>query len=221
MEAAVIKHTPMVKKVAFSMRKNLSFALEIDDLVQSGMVGLIEAIKNYDEKSGVPFKAYAYVRIKGSIIDEARRYTWGTRSVVRKAREARAAALALGPDATAEQIAGELDITLKEYRKILHEGSESRLVPLADNNSWAITQPCEDKQNDPVESLSTEELKNGIISAYETLTEREKKVMDLFYDRGLCLREVGEIIGVNESRVCQIRKEAFAKMRKHLESHRD
>ena len=221
MEAAIIKHKPMVRKLAFSMRRKLSYTLEVDDLFQSGMVGLIEAINNYDESTGSPFEAYAYIRIKGAIIDEARKYTWGTRSVVRKAREARAASATIGPDATDDQVADELGVTLKEYRKIVREGKESRLVSLADNNSWAISQPCEDKKNDPAESLSAEELKNGIIIAYEALPKREKKVMDLFYDRGLCLREVGEIIGVSEARISQIRKEAFARMRNYLADHRD
>lgn len=218
----VTSHANLVKRIAFHMMNRLPPSVQAEDLIQAGMIGLIEAARHYDPSQGASFETYAGIRVRGAMLDEIRRSDWTPRSVHRKAREAAEALRRLeqgsGEDARDEDVASELGITVKEYQQILTESTSARVFSFDqpdENTGETISLPQADVEN-PEEAFQTKAFKAALAHTIKNLPERESLVMSLYYDDELNLREIGEILGVSESRVCQIHGQAMVRLRARL-----
>jgi RNA polymerase sigma factor for flagellar operon FliA len=219
----VTLHEPLVKRIAFHLLSRLPPSVQADDLIQAGMIGLIEASRNFDPGQGASFETYAGIRIRGAMLDEIRRTDWTPRSVHRKAREVAEAVRKIenekGRDARDVEVAQAMGIGLDEYHKILQDATGCRIFSFEDPGTLGeegFVAP--DRQtNQPFENLQNDDFKLGLAKAIKGLPERERLVMALYYDEELNLREIGEILGVSESRVCQIHGQALIRLRARME----
>ncbi len=215
---------PLVKRIAYHMMMRMPASVQVDDLIQAGMIGLIEASQKYDASRGASFETYAGIRIRGAIVDEMRRGDWVPRSVHRNARRVSQAVAAVeartGRDATDAEIAAELGVELDEYFEMLQDSNGSRLF------SYEETFGEEDSNIDasehssafasPLEGIQRDGLKKALANAISSLPERERMVLALYYDQELNLKEIGLVLGVSESRVSQIHSQAAARLRNKL-----
>lgn len=217
LDAVVVEHAPLVKRIAYHLKARLPDSVQVDDLIQAGMIGLIEASQKYDEQQGARFETYAGIRIRGSMLDELRKNDWAPKSVHRKGRELADAIKVIegrtGRDARDQEIATELGIDLDEYYRILQEGNacivsmeqygldkEEFLPGLVDNHSNPELQFYQDRFRDALKT------------AIAGLPERERIVVSLYYESEMNLREIGSIIGVTESRVSQLLNQAHVRL---------
>ncbi|MEN8108194.1 MAG: RNA polymerase sigma factor FliA [Pseudomonadota bacterium] len=219
----VVMHEPLVKRIAYHLMSRLPPSVQADDLIQAGMIGLIEASRNFDPNQGASFETYAGIRIRGSMLDEIRRTDWTPRSVHRKARDVAEAVRKIenreGRDARDVEVAKEMGISLGEYHKILQDATGCRIFSFEDPASLGEEgfTSNERQSNQPFENLQKENFKQGLAEAIKGLPERERLVMALYYDEELNLREIGEILGVSESRVCQIHGQSLIRLRARME----
>jgi RNA polymerase sigma factor for flagellar operon FliA len=219
----VIHHESLVKRIAYHLMSRLPPSVQADDLIQAGMIGLIEASRNFDPEQGASFETYAGIRIRGSMLDEIRRTDWTPRSVHRKAREVAEAVRKIenekGRDARDVEVAEVMGINLNEYHKILQDATGCRIFSFEDPGTLGeegfVSQ--ERQTNQPFENLQKSDFKKGLAKAIKGLPERERLIMALYYDEELNLREIGEILGVSESRVCQIHGQALIRLRARME----
>ena len=218
-EQSFIKYTPFVKKIAYHLMGRLPSNIQIEDLIQAGMIGLIEAVRNYDAGQGASFETYAGIRIRGAMLDEVRSGDWTPRSVHRKQRELAEAMRKVenrkGSDARDYEVAAELGINLDEYHQILADAAGARIYSLdaADDEEDSYDSYIASQDEDPHQSLERTSFKSALTEAVKSLPQREALIMSLYYEEELNLREIGEIIGVSESRICQIHGEALLRLR--------
>ena len=222
-EDLVTKHAPLVKRIAYHLMSRLPPSVQADDLIQAGMIGLLEASRNYDASQGASFETYAGIRIRGSMLDEIRRTDWTPRSVHRKARQVSEAVRTIenenGRDAKDVEVAEKLGITLHEYHRILQDSTGCRVFSTDDAgvNGDEPPQPVADvPHNEPLDSLQKTDFKSALAQSISGLPERERLVMAMYYDEELNLREIGEVLGVSESRVCQIHGQALIRLRSRM-----
>jgi len=216
----------LVKRIAYHMMMRMPASVQVEDLIQAGMIGLIEAAQKYDAARGASFETYAGIRIRGAIVDEMRRGDWVPRSVHRNARRISHAIAAVearvGRDASDAEVAAELEISLEEYYAMLQDASGGRLF------SYEETFGEEDSNIDgsehsrhfasPLEGLQRDGMQLALTEAIAALPEREQMVLALYYDQELNLKEIGLVLGVSESRVSQIHSQAAARLRQKLSS---
>jgi len=219
----VVTHEPLVKRIAFHLMSRLPASVQVDDLIQAGMIGLIEASRKFDPEQGASFETYAGIRIRGAMLDEIRRTDWTPRSVHRKAREVAEAVRKIenekGRDARDVEVAEAMGLGLDEYHKILQDATGCRIFSFEDPGSVGEDGLAQSHRqpNQPLENLQNCDFKHGLAGAIKGLPERERLVMALYYDEELNLREIGEILGVSESRVCQIHGQALIRLRARME----
>lgn len=220
-EEMVAKHMPLVKRVAYHLMARMPNSVQLDDLVQAGMVGLLEAIQNYDASKGASFETYARIRIRGSMIDEVRRGDWTPRSVYHKARKLAEAMRTVENReqraARDEEVAAELGLDLASYNKILNDTNGCHVLSYDDlsADSW-LTGEDDDASGGPLPELQKNLFKEGLSQAIANLPEREKMVLSLYYDDEFNLREIGEVLGVSEARICQIHAQALTRLRSKM-----
>lgn len=222
-EDLVSKHAALVKRIAYHLMSRLPPSVQADDLIQAGMIGLLEASRNYDASQGASFETYAGIRIRGAMLDEIRRTDWTPRSVHRKARQVAEAVREIenhyGRDARDIEVAEKLGIDLHEYHRILQDATGCRVFSIDDAgvNGDETPQPVADApRNEPLDSLHNDDFKSALAEAISNLPERERLVMAMYYDEELNLREIGEVLGVSESRVCQIHGQALIRLRARM-----
>lgn len=230
-EKVILHYSPLVKYVAGRVSSSLPPSVEFGDLLSYGVFGLLDAIEKFDPERGIKFETYAIARIKGSIIDELRADDWVPRSVRFKAREIERAYGALESELrripTDEEVAEKLGISLDEYVALLSKMSLVSLVAL--DELWtvggdkpdrlSIADTVEDvKVKDPSKTFEIEEMRDIIAEAINRLPERERIVVTLYYFEGLTMREIGEVLSVTESRVCQMHTKAIIRLRARLSS---
>ena len=221
-EDLVTKHAALVKRIAYHLMSRLPPSVQADDLIQAGMIGLLEASRNYDASQGASFETYAGIRIRGSMLDEIRRTDWTPRSVHRKARQVAEAVRSIeneeGRDARDVEVAEKLGIDLQEYHRILQDATGCRIFSIDDaGNGDDAPQPVADSpSNEPLDNLHTADFKAALAETIAGLPERERLVMAMYYDEELNLREIGEVLGVSESRVCQIHGQALIRLRSRM-----
>ena len=221
-EQMVEKHAPLVKRVAYHLMGRMPASVQVDDLIQAGMVGLLEAINNYDGSKGASFETYARIRIQGAMIDEVRRGDWTPRSVYRKARMLAEAVRVVenreGREARPEEVARELDLSLDEYNSILRDTSGCHVLSFDEINGdeWNHEPEHESGNSGPLPELQKHRFKESLAEAIAGLPEREQLVMSLYYDDEFNLREIGEVLGVSEARVCQIHGQALTRLRSRM-----
>ncbi len=221
-EDLVMQHAPLVKRIAYHLMNRLPPSVQVDDLVQAGMIGLLEASRNYDPTQGASFETYAGIRIRGAMVDEIRRSDWTPRSVHRKARMVAEAMREIenreGRDARDVEVAEALDLTLAEYHQILQDASGSRIFSL-DELSAVGEINCDTGRggiSGPFDGIQRDAFKQAVAEAISGLPERERLVIAMYYDEELNLREIGQVLGVSESRVCQIHSQATMRLRSRL-----
>ena len=221
-EGLVADNANLVKRIAFHLMNRLPPSVQAEDLIQAGMIGLLEASRHYDPSQGASFETYAGIRVRGAMLDEIRRSDWTPRSVHRKSREAAEVLRTIeqenGRDAKARDVAEQLGIDLRAYHTILTESSAAHVFSFDqpdENTGETLTLPQSDEAT-PGEQIEYQSFRDALALAIKNLPERESLVMSLYYDEDLNLREIGEILGVSESRVCQIHGQALNRLKVRL-----
>lgn len=221
-DGLVAANANLVKRIAFHLMNRLPPSVQAEDLIQAGMIGLLEASRHYDPSQGASFETYAGIRVRGAMLDEIRRSDWTPRSVHRKSREAaevlRNLEQATGRDAKAAEVADLLGLELSQYHLILTESSAAHIFSFdqPDEHTGETIALPQSEESTPGEQIEYQSFRNALAEAIKNLPERESLVMSLYYDEDLNLREIGEILGVSESRVCQIHGQALVRLKARL-----
>ncbi|MES9830298.1 MAG: RNA polymerase sigma factor FliA [Candidatus Thiodiazotropha sp.] len=218
----VDQHAGLVKRIAYHLMNRLPPNVQADDLIQAGMLGLLEASRNYDPTQGASFETYAGIRIRGAMLDEIRRSDWTPRSVHRKARMVAEAMREIenyeGRDARDVEVAEALDMSLEEYHQILRDSTGCRIFSLDELTAVSDGFPVarEGLADTPFDGLQKDAFKKALAEAIAGLPDRERLVIAMYYDDEMNLREIGHVLGVSESRVCQIHSQATLRLRSRL-----
>lgn len=219
------EHAPLVRRLAHQMKAKLPPSVEVDDLIQAGMIGLLDAVKRYEDNHGAQFETYAVQRIRGAMLDELRSSDWLPRGIRQNMRKIEAAINSLqqrlGHSPSETDIAGELKVSLSEYQCMLTDGSGHQLIYYEDfhekdGGENFLDRYCVDEASDPLQSLMSDSFREAVVHAIEALPEREKILMGLYYEHEMNLKEIGAVMGVSESRVCQLHSQAIARLRSKL-----
>ncbi|HLP78644.1 MAG TPA: FliA/WhiG family RNA polymerase sigma factor [Candidatus Paceibacterota bacterium] len=228
--ALVEQYLPLVRAVVGRLAMTLPDHVDQDDLNSAGLVGLLQALRNYDPSCGTSFETYARVRIRGAMLDELRRMDWVPRTIHEKARKIQdvlgTLEQKLGRTPTEEQMARALNISLEEYNDLLNEIRPAAFVCL-DSTSTSegletgslydvVANPNEDS---PIEEVSRRELKEVMFQRLQQLPEIQRKVLALYYHEDLHLREIAEVFGLTESRICQIHSQAILSIRSYIQRY--
>ncbi len=220
------QHIGLVKKLAYLMKAKLPACVEVDDLVQAGSIGLMDAISRYDDKMGAQFVTYAVQRIRGAMLDELRSSDWVPRNVRDDMHKVEAAiSLAqqkLGRSPTESEVAQQMQVTLADYQKLLDHGVGHQLVYYEDMQSdeggsdFFERYSTDNHSDDPLGGLLDENFRAALIDAIDALPDREKLMMGLYYEQDLNLKEIAAVMEVSESRVSQLHTQATARIRTML-----
>lgn len=218
-------YMPMVKRLAHHMMGRLPPSVEEDDIVQAGMMGLLDAISRYDEAQSAQFEAYAIQRIRGSMIDELRHSDWMPRSARQSMRKIEKAIgmlqHQLGRQPSEGEIANAMQLPLETYQSLLGDARGHQLMYFedfgeSDENDSFLDKQSANESSMPLPQLLDANLRACIIAGIENLPEREQLLMSLYYEQELNLREIAEVFGVSESRICQLHGQAIARLRTKL-----
>ena len=226
-EQCLREHAPLVKRLAHQMMTKLPYSVQIDDIIQAGMMGLLDAASRYDEFHGAQFETYATQRIRGAMLDELREADWLPRSLRRDMRRIEAAINCLqqrlGHQPAESEIAQELGVPLAEYQQMLQESRGAQLVYYEDFHGEDHDDFFErfefNRDEDPMDLLEEERFRAELIHAIESLPERERMLMGMIYEQEMNLREIGEVLGVSESRVSQLHSQAVARLRSRMKGY--
>lgn len=218
----VKNHAGLVKRIAHHLKGRLPPSVQIEDLIQAGMIGLLEASKNYDDTKGASFETYSGIRIRGSMLDEIRKGDWAPRSVHRNTRKITQTIRKLenlsGRDAKDHEVAAELNISLDEYHKMLQDSVGTRIFGFDDLgvSEDLVPEGIAGYFPSPLEGLQKSDFYKSLAKGVTSLPERERVVLALYYDEELNLREVGAVLGVSESRVSQIHSQAMLRLQSRM-----
>ena len=223
----LVEHAPLVKRLAHQLKAKLPPSVEVDDLIQAGMIGLLDAVGRYEETHGAQFETYAVQRIRGAMLDELRSSDWLPRSMRQNMRKIEVAMSALqqklGRPPNESEVAKQLKLSLADYQDLLTDGGGHQLVYYEDfhdgdgnGNEHFLDRYCADEGEDPLQALMNTGFRAALVEAINTLPEREKILMGLYYEQEMNLKEIGAVMGVSESRVCQLHSQAIARLRSTL-----
>lgn len=219
------KHAILVKKLAYQLKAKLPPSVELDDLIQAGMMGLLDAVNRFEDSHGAMFETYAAQRIRGSMLDELRSADWLPRSVRKNMRDVETAISQLeqelGKPPSEAEVAKKLQLTLEHYYVMLGDCSGHQLVYYedfheSDGSDHFLDRFQTDSSGDPIKGLLDSDFRGALISALDALPEREKLLMGLYYEQELNLKEIGVVMSVSESRICQLHSQAVARLRSNL-----
>lgn len=219
------EHAPLVKRLAHQMKAKLPPSVEVDDLIQAGMIGLLDAVNRYEDNHGAQFETYAVQRIRGSMLDELRSSDWLPRSIRQNMRKIEVAMNTLqqrlGRPPLETEVAKQLKMSLADYQELLNDSGGHQLLYYEDfhegeGNEHFLDRYCTDKTDDPLQALMNTGFRDAVIEAIKALPEREMILMGLYYEQEMNLKEIGAIMNVSESRVSQLHSQAIARMRAYL-----
>ena len=229
-EQTIHQFAPMVKRMAHHMAARLPSSVQVDDIIQAGLMGLMDAANRFQQEQGIQFATYATQRIRGAMLDELRQNDWLPRGI-RSAQRRIEAAIAkleqrLGRPAAESEIAVELGISLVDYQELLGQARGYQLIHLeemsdGDSEDQFLDRHCPDEDANPLKQLEDERFRAAVVKGIEYLPEREKMVMGLYYEQELNFREIAAVLGVTESRVCQIHSQAIVRLRVKLKGWED
>lgn len=215
----VNQHGSLVKRIAYHLAARLPASVDIDDLIQAGSMGLLEAARNYQGDRGASFETFAGIRIRGAMLDELRRGDWAPRSLHRKARDVESAIRAIeqetGREARDSEVAKRMGVSLDEYHDAVADAARCQVISA---DSWGDGEGMDAPADtgEPEQAFTRAEFQQELTQAIEGLPEREKLVMSLYYEQELNLKEIGKVLEVSESRVCQIHGQALVRLRARL-----
>ncbi|MHB0868170.1 MAG: FliA/WhiG family RNA polymerase sigma factor [Chloroflexota bacterium] len=230
-ESIILQYAPLVKYVAGRLSIALPPVLDMDDVLSAGMVGLIRAVEHYDPRRGVPFENYAVTCIKGAILDQLRSLDVISRSVRQRAREIEKTMTSLqttlGRLPTDREVAEQLGLDVDTYRRILTEigpatiSLDSMLVGDGESDTANLLSTLEDTNSpDPVSQAERRGLLDSLAEAISNLSDREKLLLALYYKEELTMREISRVMGVSESRICQLHTRAVLRLRAQMQAWR-
>ena len=218
----------MVKRIAHHMYAKLPASVEVDDLIQVGMMGLADAISKYDSQHGAQFETYANQRIRGAILDELRSTDWMSRTsrkeqkIIEKAIQK--AEQQLGRDPGEQDIANEMGISISAYQEMLFKSRGTQLLYLEDltgevnGDEEFLDRYVSDSESDPFHMLENQNMRRSLIDAIGLLPEREQNIMSMYYEQEMNLKEMAEVLGITDSRVSQLHSQAIARLRLKLKN---
>ena len=221
----VMEHAPLVKTLAHRLAQRLPSQVEMNDLISVGMLGLIDAASRYRPSTGVPFDAFARRRVHGAMLDSLRQLDWAPRSLRRLRRDVDSAMATLRHELKREpkeaEMAARLNMALPQYLETLEQlrtldVGTVRQLESSSADGTSLLEFCVDPDEGVAAQLERKELREHLARAIEQLPERERQILALSYQEELTLAEIGEVIGVGESRVCQLRSQAIARLRTSL-----
>jgi RNA polymerase sigma factor for flagellar operon FliA len=224
--ALVEKYLSLVSSIVARLAMTLPDHVDQDDLYSSGLVGLLQALRNYDPTCGASFETYARTRVRGAMLDELRKMDWVPRTVHEKARKIQAAMSQLeqklGQVPTEAQMAKVLNLSIQEYGKLLNEIRPAAFICLdtvssEDDSGDLYEVVANSSEESPLEQISQRELKRVILARLKELPEMQRKVLALYYGEELHLREIAEAVGLTESRICQIHAQAIISIRAYIQ----
>jgi RNA polymerase sigma factor for flagellar operon FliA len=231
-EKLILEYAPLIKFIAQKIAVRLPSNIEFDDLVSSGVIGLMDAIDKYDPSRDNKFKTYAEFRIRGAILDELRAQDWVPRSVREKAKQLERAHVKLeqklGRMPSEDEITRELNITKEEYYDLLNQVKSVSILSLDEAGSFnssdrksilSLLESC--KIPSPITQLNLKTIKEVVTRAIESLPEKQRLVLSLYYYEDLNLKEIGDVLDVTESRVSQLHTQAILWLRRKLRSYFD
>lgn len=230
-EELILKYAPLIKQVVERLAIRLPAHINKEDLFSAGLIGLLDALTKFNPEKKVKFETYAEIRIKGAILDELRSLDWFSRSARQKANHLEKVLHILGMrkggDLEDEEIAQEMGLSLREYYDLLNEiravnlldieSLEEKFLPNGEKNLFNLI--TGEMENHPLHEITWQELKKDLAKAIEELTEKEKVVLNLYYYEELTLKEIGDVLGYTESRICQIHAKAILKLRAKLREY--
>ncbi|MEQ6436163.1 RNA polymerase sigma factor FliA [Comamonas sp. w2-DMI] len=228
-DALIRQHAPLVRRIALHMIAKLPPNVEVDDLIQVGMIGLAEALSRFESEQGVQFETFASQRIRGAMLDELREGDWMSRSSRKSQKEIEQALNRLEqrlcrPPLESE-IAAELKMSLDEYQSLLGKVRGTQLVyledmaPSGEDGDDYLERHVADSGADPFSQLRDQRLRSALVDAIKALPEREQYVMGMYYEHDMNLKEIAAVLGVTESRVCQLHSQAIARLRTKMRAH--
>lgn len=220
----VQRFVPLVKRIAYHLMARLPASVQFDDLVQNGMIGLLDAMERFEEGFGAQFETYATQRVRGAMLDGLRENDWLPRQLRQELRRIEGMINKLehahGRAPSEVELAAALDMPLAEYQKTLQDARGHQILYFEDfageEGEDFLERHFTDNEADPLRLLEDKSLKQVLVAAIERLPEREKLMMALYYEKELNLREIGEVMGVSESRVCQLHSQAVARLRSQV-----
>ncbi len=218
----VERHMDLIRRIAYQQLGRLPASVQADDLIQAGVLGLLEAARHYDAAHGASFETYAGIRIRGSMLDEVRRQDWVPRATHRDTRRIADAmnrvSARTGSHASGQEVADEMGVDLDTYHKMVAKVAQTRVLSLEDafGAETDYADLLEGPDDDPGGALEHQAFLGAVVAGIDGLPEREQLVLSLYYDDELNLKEIGSVLGVSESRVCQIHGQALARLRANL-----
>ena len=223
------QYIPLVRRLAHHLIAKLPASVQIDDLIQAGLIGLMDAINRFEEGQGAQFETYASQRIRGSMLDELRSADWMPRGVRQAQRKIETATMKaeqmMGRSASEKEIADVLGVSLDEYQEMLFDSRGAQLIFYddyaddGDGEGYLDRQMDGDEEANPLEMLGDQRFRETLVKAIEELPEREKMLMGLYYEQELNFREIAAVLGVTESRVCQLHTQAVSRLKTKLRDH--
>ena len=228
-EALIRQYSPLVRRLAHHMMAKLPPSVQVDDLIQVGLIGLSEALNRYEAHQGVQFETFATQRIRGAMIDELRENDWMSRGSRKSQKEIEGAMTRLehrlGRAPTESEIAAELGLSLADYQALLNKVQGTQLVYLEDMAGGSegedsfLDRHMVDSESDPMQLLRNQRLRAALVQAIKSLPEREQQIMSMYYEQDMNLKEIAAVLGVTESRVCQLHSQAVARLRTTMRAH--
>ncbi|HOE41246.1 MAG TPA: RNA polymerase sigma factor FliA [Rhodoferax sp.] len=227
--ALIRQYQPLVRKLAHHMMVRLPANVQVDDLIQVGLIGLSEALSRFEANQGVQFETFATQRIRGAMLDELRENDWvsrGTRKSQKEIEEAmRRLEHRLGRSPLESEIAADLKMSLADYQTLLGKVQGTQLVYLEDlsrgqeDDDNFLDRHMGDADADPLSMLRDQRLRTALVAAIKNLPEREQFIMSMYYEQDMNLKEIAAVLDVTESRVCQLHSQSIARLRAKMRTH--
>ena len=228
-DALIRQYSPLVRRLAHHMMAKLPPSIQVDDLIQVGLIGLTEALTRYEASQGVQFETFAPQRIRGAMLDELRENDWMSRGSRKSQKEIESALHRLehrlGRSPSESEIAAELGLSLPDYQSLLTKVQGTQLVYLedmtggGDGDDSFLDRHMTDTDVDPLELLRNQRLRESLVEAIKKLPEREQYVMSMYYEKDMNLKEIAAVLGITESRVCQLHGQSIARLRAKMRAH--